>query len=189
LLGVAVGRARRLGRGDNITRVNDRIISITRGPLATVRLYNFEMPVLIPELADVCRALDGFEKLKRGLLEVVRAEGLYYNNYGVKLELLPLELRIALKKVFETAVTAILNSGYFRQIREDIGALLAACNPGTVELEVYAGREVGVPGYHILYTCKPHTDGELKLRIFWRFWNHEYCIEIYSSIRQAYEER
>jgi hypothetical protein len=167
LLAVAVRRARGLGRGGDITKHFNPGASKARGPLATVRLYGFdEMPVLIPELADVYGALGGLEKLESSLCEILRAEGKEFNSYTVNAELLPLDLQIALKKAAWATTTIALNMIQSKETKEWIASLLTTCNPRAVELKVQVNTRRGKPVYYnIAYSCKSHVYDDLRMEI------------------------
>jgi hypothetical protein len=165
MLDVAVRRARRLGRGGNITGYIDRTASEVRGPLAFVEIYRDEelvkIPVLIPGLADAQRILDVLGKLDSYFYEMLKVEGRKYSVYEVNVKLLPPDLHVALKEVAETVV--ILNTDEYKGIRDPIGAPLTTCNPKATRVVVIVDKQEKTSKYYIRYFCKSHMDGELKL--------------------------
>jgi hypothetical protein len=170
LLAVAVGRARRLGRGGEIITHLSPGLPGVRGPLFTVVLHRYEdpieIPILNPELANAQRILEALEKLSSKLHEIVVAEGRDYGYYKVKLEPLPLELQIALKKVVEAIVATALNAEEYEGIKEYIASLLVVCDPRAVKVEARVDKSSEkYARYLIFYLCKSHTSSNLELRI------------------------
>jgi hypothetical protein len=180
LLDVAIRRARRFGRGGKITEYEyqDPDHSPVHDLAIIAGFYKHrdpnDLPILDPELSDVRRILDVFEKLGSSLHEVLRAEGLNYKNYRVNPELLPLDLQIALKKATETAITAILNTiRYYAEWGEaPIGALLIACDPRPVEIGASVATQWKTV-YSIHYSCRSHIDGEFETWIWFRVYRDE----------------
>jgi hypothetical protein len=173
LLAVAVGRARRLGRGGDITRYQNPGASEIRDQPATivfnrfhridgVRIYeHVRMPILNPRLTDVSRILDVLGKLESGLSKVLKVKD---RDYVVNAGLLPLELQVTLKEIVDATITAALNAK-LEETKEDIGSLLVTCDPRAVRVEV--GVEVeSRRAIHIFYSCKSHADSERELWIW-----------------------
>jgi hypothetical protein len=170
LLDVAVGRARWLGQNGKITEYSNPALAEIRGPFVVRELHiaggHLETPILIPGLVDVQRILDRLEKLDSGLHRVLKAEGRDIALYSMDPRLLPLDFQVALRRVAESVITAVLNMRGYKKIGERIGSLLATCNPRAFIIGADVRRQPERrTTYIMLYSCKSHMDGELMLSI------------------------
>jgi hypothetical protein len=174
LFDVAVGRARRVGRGGVISHAHysSLLTHEAHGLFAYVKFYRDYRDgetgwvyVLIPGLADVRRFLSVLEKLESRLNEMLWAEGRGNETYRVKPELLPLGVQIALKKVVDAIVAVSLNAGEHRGIERYVGSLLVTCDPRAVEVRVEVDKWLSRTDYNIFYFCKSpvHDKHELWL--------------------------
>jgi hypothetical protein len=179
LLDVAVGRARRVGKGGDITRYPFPPSIKSRDSPVVIRFYTVgglvKISILNPWLTDAQGSLvvfrELFEKLESYLLKMIEDRGLRSTIRRVSPGLLPPDLQIALKKVLEAVAVADsnLNTNEYDGVRDFIGSLLVTCDPRPVRIEV--GIEIQPSRrtrYTILYSCKSHKDDELEMWItFW----------------------
>jgi hypothetical protein len=158
LLAVAVGRARRLGRGGNIADYLNSATSDFRGPIVIIDFHDerFTLSILNLGLPDVYRVLGMLKKLESYLREILDRE-----LYRVDPKLLPLDVQLVLKETVEAVATAVLNM--LKSAGDDIGALLATCDPRATEVEVSIWPESII--YYISYPCKFYMNDALKLNI------------------------
>jgi hypothetical protein len=169
LLDVAVGRARRFGRGGDIIGYATLGLLDARSPLVVDRFHrNGEHTVsfLVPALADVFRILDRLGELESGLCKVVEAErgdGVFHT---LNWELLPLDLQIALKKAVESLIVAVANTERAEDTEFETGHMLATCNliVTSVSVDIYKRPERKIV-YHISYRCNSHMDKRLEAKI------------------------
>jgi hypothetical protein len=171
LLGVAVRRARELGRGGIVTDPTYRDPwfppHVVHDGLVEVNVYTYKSfepwfvgsaTVLAPELADVYKVLRRVLDKARRFCEAYRGKIILHD---VSLEFLPLELQVALKRLAEVAATVALDVLREKDEVVHIGYLLVACNPRAEEVEIDGSQwSVG-----IRYDCRPHTDDKIRLKV------------------------
>jgi hypothetical protein len=167
LFGVAVRRARGLGRGGDLAKYLSPGVSEVSSPLATVKTYIddklVKMHVLIPELADVYGALGELKKLGSRLHRMLEAEGRKDATYKVNVESLPLELQMALIEAAWAATTVAMNMRQSKDVREWIAPLLTTCDPRAAKVEVSVNTQQKETVYYIFYSCKSHMNDELEM--------------------------
>jgi hypothetical protein len=164
LLSVAVGRARALGRGSaKISRLylnsSDHRIS---GGLTIVKAYRGAPPdleevyvdVLIPELVNT------YDALHELLRKATYAARMFREIMDPTP--LPVELQIALKRLAETIMTAVLS---WRGGLPSTGSVLVACDPRIVMVEAWPPAWWTELERHtrIFYTCKSHVEDILLI--------------------------
>jgi hypothetical protein len=165
-LDVAIRRARRFGRGGNITEYSNPGVPDVYGQLIIDRFYNVKIPVLNPGLADIKRILNKLEKLESHLYKIFMTEG--REIYEVDPGLLPLDLQAALKEAVEIVIATILSARYINLEWIPTGSLLITCDPRAVKIEIGVATRPGESIYNIYYSCKSHMDDELELHIWFQ---------------------